>query len=96
MSCSVYESGLVGRQESLFSALVYVSLNPLLSGSSNFFGSSVCFAKSMISEFHGHCLRTACESSSGGEKIVLYIVGFAYSLVVVVPVALLVFALLSY
>ena len=76
-SCSVYEWGLAGGQESCF--LVSVSSNPLLSSSLHFFRN---FHE--IRDFLGPAIAaqglTANRSSDGEKKILLYIVCFSYSL----------------
>jgi len=75
-----------------------MSSNPLLAGSLNFsessvfVGSFVKFTKSTISGFCDCCSGIGCKSVVGGEKVVLYIVCFAYSLLSLLVV---VFSLLS-
>jgi len=76
-SCSVYEWGLARGQESAL--LVSVTLNSLVSVSSNFSGSlgvflsSEKFAKFATSGFCDHCLKTGCESViRWWEKCIVY------------------------
>jgi len=90
--------GWSGGQESAF--LFSVSLNPLLSGSLNFSGSLVFFVSfvkfTKFTIFPGSAITAqgqAVNSSFGGEKNMLYIVYFAYSLFAL-SLSVLVFCLL--
>jgi len=103
MSYSVYEWGLAGQQESAL--LIFMSSNPLRSGSANIFGSSGFLRQFRKIRYFpvprwllGDWLPIGHQVV---RKTVLCIVCFAYSLLplilsLVVLVVVLVFPLLSY